>query len=199
MTADLCEGLSESRTRRPFSAKVRLGVNCNVEVPMAPDGRLKGGHHAEKEVDRGRQKVGDREKNGTGHERGIQLMKGRKVGLSRTREDGKAITELIRRELDSQFPVKEPRITESENGGGRQEEAEDNFVEGAGAVAQAASEKPVQEPKAMEQQHSLQEALGGWENFLSRPQLRVLLVEDDDSTRHVVGALLRNCNYEGLY
>jgi pseudo-response regulator 7 len=37
---------------------------------------------------------------------------------------------------------------------------------------------------------------GGWESFLLQCNLRVLLVEDDDSTRHVVGALLRNCNYE---
>ena len=37
----------------------------------------------------------------------------------------------------------------------------------------------------------------GWESFLPRRHLRVLLVEDDDSTRHVVGALLRNCNYDG--
>lgn len=37
----------------------------------------------------------------------------------------------------------------------------------------------------------------GWEAFLPRGSLRVLLVEDDDSTRHVVAALLRNCGYEG--
>ena len=40
---------------------------------------------------------------------------------------------------------------------------------------------------------------GGWESFLLERHLRVLLVEDDDSTRHVVGALPRNCNYEGRY
>lgn len=39
----------------------------------------------------------------------------------------------------------------------------------------------------------------GWEAILPRGNLRVLLVEDDDSTRHVVGALLRNCGYEGTY
>lgn len=37
----------------------------------------------------------------------------------------------------------------------------------------------------------------GWESFLPQRHLKVLLVEDDDSTRHVVGALLRNCNYDG--
>lgn len=36
-----------------------------------------------------------------------------------------------------------------------------------------------------------------WERFLHVRSIRVLLVENDDSTRHVVTALLRNCNYEG--
>eukprot|EP00258_Populus_trichocarpa_P049703 XP_024465722.1 two-component response regulator-like PRR37 isoform X2 [Populus trichocarpa] len=35
-----------------------------------------------------------------------------------------------------------------------------------------------------------------WERFLPRRSLKVLLVENDDSTRHVVSALLRNCGYE---
>lgn len=38
-----------------------------------------------------------------------------------------------------------------------------------------------------------------WERFLHVRSIRVLLVENDDSTRHVVTALLRNCNYEGWY
>ena len=36
-----------------------------------------------------------------------------------------------------------------------------------------------------------------WESFLPVKTLKVLLVENDDSTRHVVSALLRNCGYEG--
>lgn len=36
-----------------------------------------------------------------------------------------------------------------------------------------------------------------WERFLPIGSLKVLLVENDDSTRHVVSALLRNCSYEG--
>lgn len=36
-----------------------------------------------------------------------------------------------------------------------------------------------------------------WERFLHITSIKVLLVENDDSTRHVVTALLRNCNYEG--
>lgn len=35
-----------------------------------------------------------------------------------------------------------------------------------------------------------------WERFLHVRSVRVLLVENDDSTRHVVAALLRNCCYE---
>ncbi|XAR50981.1 hypothetical protein NMG60_11005461 [Bertholletia excelsa] len=35
-----------------------------------------------------------------------------------------------------------------------------------------------------------------WERFLHLRSIKVLLVENDDSTRHVVTALLRNCNYE---
>ncbi|KAF8396651.1 hypothetical protein HHK36_018275 [Tetracentron sinense] len=35
-----------------------------------------------------------------------------------------------------------------------------------------------------------------WDRFLPLRSLKVLLVENDDSTRHVVGALLRNCSYE---
>ncbi|KAM0042737.1 putative response regulator and transcription factor RR-A-type family [Helianthus debilis subsp. tardiflorus] len=35
-----------------------------------------------------------------------------------------------------------------------------------------------------------------WESFLPLRSLKVLLVENDDSTRHVVNALLRNCGYE---
>jgi len=35
-----------------------------------------------------------------------------------------------------------------------------------------------------------------WERFLPVRSLKFLLVENDDSTRHVVSALLRNCSYE---
>lgn len=36
-----------------------------------------------------------------------------------------------------------------------------------------------------------------WQRFLHVTTVTVLLVENDDSTRHVVTALLRNCCYEG--
>nr|UDM54774.1 pseudo-response regulator 7 [Luculia gratissima] len=50
-----------------------------------------------------------------------------------------------------------------------------------------------------QQQHQSQGPQGSvvhWERFLPLRSLKVLLVENDDSTRHVVSALLRNCSYE---
>lgn len=38
-----------------------------------------------------------------------------------------------------------------------------------------------------------------WERFLKRMNLRVLLVEADDSTRQIIAALLRKCSYRGQY
>lgn len=49
-----------------------------------------------------------------------------------------------------------------------------------------------------QQQHP-QRPLVRWERFLPLRSLKVLLVENDDSTRHVVSALLRNCGYEGKH
>lgn len=48
----------------------------------------------------------------------------------------------------------------------------------------------------MPQQQS-QGSIVCWERFLHVRSLKVLLVENDDCTRHVVAALLRNCGYEG--
>jgi len=39
----------------------------------------------------------------------------------------------------------------------------------------------------------------GWERFLPRMALRVLLVESDDSTRQIIAALLRKCSYKGFF
>ncbi|XP_059296570.1 two-component response regulator-like APRR7 isoform X2 [Lycium ferocissimum] len=49
--------------------------------------------------------------------------------------------------------------------------------------------------KLQEQQQSQGSAVC-WEQFLHVTSIRVLLVENDDSTRHIVSALLRNCNYD---
>ncbi|KAJ4836592.1 hypothetical protein Tsubulata_043494 [Turnera subulata] len=45
-------------------------------------------------------------------------------------------------------------------------------------------------------QHQPHNSLIRWERFLPFRSLKVLLVENDDSTRHVVSALLQNCSYE---
>lgn len=58
----------------------------------------------------------------------------------------------------------------------------------------------VQVHKPADQQRSQQQPQGPlvhWERFLPLRSLKVLLVENDESTRHVVSALLRNCGYEG--
>ncbi|KAJ0564264.1 putative response regulator and transcription factor RR-A-type family [Helianthus annuus] len=47
-----------------------------------------------------------------------------------------------------------------------------------------------------QQQQQPQGPVIQWERFLPLRSLKVLLVEDDDSTRQVVSALLRNCSYE---
>ena len=44
---------------------------------------------------------------------------------------------------------------------------------------------------------SQQQRVIRWERFLPKRSLRVLLVEPDDSTRHIVTALLRKCSYHG--
>jgi pseudo-response regulator 7 len=51
----------------------------------------------------------------------------------------------------------------------------------------------------LQQQQSQGAAAVCWERFLHVRSIKVMLVENDDSTRHVVTALLRNCNYEGRY
>ncbi|CAI8615804.1 unnamed protein product [Vicia faba] len=43
---------------------------------------------------------------------------------------------------------------------------------------------------------SMQSDNGKWENFLPPTMLKVLLVEPDDSTRHIISALLRKCGYK---
>ncbi|OMP03659.1 hypothetical protein COLO4_10285 [Corchorus olitorius] len=56
----------------------------------------------------------------------------------------------------------------------------------------------VQAPAVLQMpQQQSQNAMVCWERFLHLRSLKVLLVENDDSTRHVVTALLRNCSYEG--
>lgn len=66
----------------------------------------------------------------------------------------------------------------------------DNVKDGCGGTVQESAllEVSQQQPQA---------AMVCWERFLHVRSLKVLLVENDDSTRHVVAALLHNCSYEG--
>ncbi|XP_006649884.1 two-component response regulator-like PRR73 [Oryza brachyantha] len=52
------------------------------------------------------------------------------------------------------------------------------------------------EPQQTDEQKEHQVRIVRWERFLPVKTLRVLLVENDDSTRQVVSALLRKCSYE---
>lgn len=61
-------------------------------------------------------------------------------------------------------------------------------------VVQVQVHKPADQQGSQQQP---QETFVGWERFLPLRSLKVLLVENDESTRHVVSALLRNCGYEG--
>ncbi|OAY42602.1 two-component response regulator-like APRR7 isoform X3 [Manihot esculenta] len=67
----------------------------------------------------------------------------------------------------------------------------ENIKDGHGGAPQA----PAAALQITQQQQS-QGSTVCWERFLHLRSLKVLLVEYDDSTRHVVTALLRNCSYE---
>lgn len=98
---------------------------------------------------------------------------------------------------------KEIRDGVSGEGQGCSEEDESQIIESAelidGRQMEFAQDK-VHTPDAF--QRSQKQCQGPpiyWERFLPLRSLKVLLVENDDSTRHVVSALLRNCGYEGRF
>eukprot|EP00850_Spirogloea_muscicola_P016679 SM000137S00457 [mRNA] locus=s137:267770:271378:+ [translate_table: standard] len=101
--------------------------------------------------------------------------------IRRGDEEDEAALELVRRELDAKYPAGAAAAaggaeSDSTSSGRRGRDMDSESDEG-GAVVEAGPQMC-------------------WESFLPQRHLKVLLVEDDDSTRHVVGALLRNCNYE---
>ncbi|XXG54961.1 hypothetical protein AAC387_Pa03g2719 [Persea americana] len=65
-------------------------------------------------------------------------------------------------------------------------------------VVRAVAGVEKQPPPPTQQQQNPPGPLVQWERFLPLRSLKVLLVENDDSTRQVVSALLRNCSYEVL-
>lgn len=191
MTAEVCVGEAESKRA------TACGAEPNGGVPVGAEGRLKGGFKA-----RGRE-----ETNPTA--RTLEIVRGKLAGqipiprvgvLMTLREDPKDIAEQIRRELDTQFAASDALRTPESDGDGRREDgAEDHYEEGDAAAACAKPAAPQASKEPVEATMPRVQERGGWESFLLQRNLRVLLVEDDDSTRHVVGALLRNCNYEGRY
>lgn len=87
---------------------------------------------------------------------------------------------------------------------GASEENESRIQEDANeGQTKLVQEKTILDAQLQQQPHGSQGPQGPqvsvvrWERFLPVRSLKVLLVENDDSTRHVVSALLRNCSYEG--
>lgn len=212
MTADLSEGETESRQLNPSSTARSKG-----ETPVGPSDRLKGGRWKDaKEVELGeRVRDVDSENDCRGTP---DLTTGFKDGV-------KGRPELVNHDATSvqgtqrgaRLPSRESKKVEVLSSEGyRDMENEDDFVEGDGTVPEVVSDSkrkqqdqqqqsPDQAQKS--QRIELQEKVpqpaqnpvssAGWESFLPQSNIKILLAEDDDSTRQVVGALLRNCSYEG--
>ncbi|KAK4743121.1 hypothetical protein SAY87_001122 [Trapa incisa] len=73
---------------------------------------------------------------------------------------------------------------------------EDTSVSDELTEALQVQENSHMQPPIPRSQLQAKEYLVRWERFLPIRSLKILLVESDDSTRHVVCALLRNCGYQ---
>lgn len=96
--------------------------------------------------------------------------------------------------LDTRYEEKEVRDGSDEDESRINDVAMD-LNEARVMEAAAVAQIPVMEK--LQQQSSA--PIVRWERFLPLRTLKVLLVENDDSTRQVVSALLRNCCYEGKH
>lgn len=99
----------------------------------------------------------------------------------------------VKQRLQEEKKIEEDKARAEEDqdavSGEELKDAED-VKDGSGGAAQGSS--------VLLQQQPSQGAMSVcWERFLHLRSLKVLLVENDDSIRHVVAALLRNCSYEG--
>lgn len=83
--------------------------------------------------------------------------------------------------------------------GNEQHISKDNGLTSNGDISnlQDGQSGPDRNQAMLQVQQQPQAAVVQWERFLHLRSLKVLLVENDDSTCHVVSALLRNCSYEG--
>ncbi|PIN13302.1 hypothetical protein CDL12_14073 [Handroanthus impetiginosus] len=97
-------------------------------------------------------------------------------------DENKGVEDGVLGEGHSSIPVSELRVDAA------------NRIEKHGATSVSQDPGILQ----VQQQQQSQGTVVCWERFLHVRSIRVLLVENDDSTRHVVTALLRNCNYEVL-
>lgn len=105
-------------------------------------------------------------------------------------DEGRQLLELNHRSWDGKERVKngvvdeEGRLVEEDESKSNGIAGDVNGGQGGGVQVQAVKQQP-------------QGSTVCWERFLHVRSLKVLLVEYDDCTRHVVTALLRNCSYEG--
>eukprot|EP00262_Sarcandra_glabra_P004391 TRINITY_DN1536_c0_g2_i1.p1 TRINITY_DN1536_c0_g2~~TRINITY_DN1536_c0_g2_i1.p1 ORF type:complete len:779 (-),score=159.81 TRINITY_DN1536_c0_g2_i1:150-2486(-) len=100
------------------------------------------------------------------------------------------------RNYQMQDEHKEVRDGAVGEGQGLSEEDESRINEVAGDVNDGCGGAIIAQAVVQRQQQPPQGPIVRWERFLPLRSLKVLLVENDDSTRHVVSALLRNCSYE---
>uniref|UniRef100_A0A803MVT2 Uncharacterized protein n=1 Tax=Chenopodium quinoa TaxID=63459 RepID=A0A803MVT2_CHEQI len=82
-------------------------------------------------------------------------------------------------------------------GQGLSEEDELRIIDDGEDANSRRSVSSVQLPVVTHRSKSQVQGRVRWDKFLPVGNPKVLLVESDDSTRHVVTALLRNCSYEG--
>ncbi|XP_034688604.1 two-component response regulator-like PRR37 isoform X2 [Vitis riparia] len=120
------------------------------------------------------------------------------MGVVQANNDGGGEGGLVNRENSTWDEGKEVRngmVGEGQGLGSSEEDepGSNEIIEGANK----GSEEAIQVHDGLQnlQQQSQGSAIN-WDRFLPIRSLKVLLVENDDSTRHVVTALLRNCSYE---
>jgi hypothetical protein len=186
---------------RTSQSHPRVDSTQNVGVSGRNKRQLKGGHKTQndgagslkegmgiKEFGRGADML-----TGTGQKEQIYANDHARLNGFKPRDSTKnVLTEHVRREPGSRFHSKDPR-----KGVFRSDVeyivVEDDLNQGNASAAAFPSKQA-----NLHQQNQVQTGTKvNWQSFLPQAHVKVLLVEDDDSTRHVVSALLRNCNYEG--
>ncbi len=209
MTADYESDSGPDRRCPP--SRARQDVTGNVKTPHGMwVAQLKAGHKsAQHEGRHVFEEIGSRsegvragdfsktlaEENGSN---GVKVKKATKTsGQERTANE----EEHMRSKIGTSHVLAEEltRLDIERDEEGRDQDPE--FEEGDGMIAEAVSIQQSKPQQNLQQSHQQVQPgpSGGWKSFLPHGHLRVLLAEDDDCTRHVVSALLRNCKYEGWY